>query len=225
MGEYQYALLENKSELWSRRNDIGKDKLFDSFGFFAGDGASKNSRAPWAVKDLAWEFNMPSGELLYDPATLVRRHFPEGWGAFGWQYGYNPYAYMVEVIDLQVMEDKDWNGSSDPYINLYLRDGEGKERKLLGLSSGLQANWTVTDAPDEAIYVFLGTGLLERYWFYGLKLSDADIFGIEVRDDDGLKSHDWLMDPSERYYSSFLGKALFDFTSSNMTLRTTGPSL
>ena len=157
---------------------------------------------------------------------MVRRHFPEGWGPFAWHYTYNPYAHQVDLIDLQVMADLDLgNGNwSDPYINLYMRDGVGKERKLLGLSGGLQGNWKAKDAETDSFFYFIQDGLLERYWFSGLKVPGAELFGIEVRDDDGVKWHDWLMDPDERYYASGLGTALFDFVLSNVTITVTAPS-
>jgi hypothetical protein len=193
VGEFSYALLENKGELWSRRSEIGDTKVFKPFGFFAGDDAGTSSRAPWGLKDGALEPGAPAGELLWDPATMMRRHFKQGWGLFDSRYTYNPYAHRIDVVDLMIYEDLDGlplQGGSDPYINLIIRDGVGTEHKALGKSGGYITNWTIDDAEEGVLFKLKQDGLLEHYWFYGLQLPDQEAFGVEVRDNDGVLD-DW----------------------------------
>lgn len=230
VGEFAYNLRELKGELWPQRFEISDTKAFESFGLFAGDDATNDSRAPWAIKDDELEPSARAGELLWDPATLIRRHFPAGWGEFDSQYVYNPYAHRVDLKDLYVYEDLDGlpgQGGSDPYVNLYMRDGRGEEHKLLGKAGGVNGNWSASDADTTdtaAKYFFKTDGLLERYWFYGLEVPDAPIGGIQVRDNDGVLD-DWLMEFEETFdlVSPFSG--LLDFVLSDMTVTITGPSL
>lgn len=229
VGEFSYNLLENKGELWSRRAELGDTKVFETFGLFAGDDATNKSVAPWAIYDTTLESSARAGELLWDPATLIRRHLPNGWGTFDTQYTYNPYAHRVDLVDLYVYEDLDGfpgQGGSDPYVNLYMRDGLGDEHKLLGKASGVNGNWKATDAQTEegpAIYKFKTDSLLERYWFYGILVPEMDLAGIEVRDDDGVLD-DWLMDPEERFMLNVGGGNLVDFLLSDMVIYRTEPS-
>jgi len=226
IGEFSYALLENKGELWSRRNELGNTQAFDPFGYFAGDDATNNSRAPWAIKDDALEPSAPAGELLWDPATLLRRHLPNGWGTFSSQYTYNPYAHRVDIIDLAVYADLDGlplQGGSDPYINLYMRDGVGAEHKVLGKAGGSIANWAAEDAEEGTVYALKLDALLERYWFYGIEVPEQEVFGIEVRDNDGVLD-DWLMDPAERFHATVSGSTFIDFLLSDVTVEGSNPS-
>jgi len=225
-GEFNYALLETKGELWSRRNDLGDDKTFEPFGLFAGDKTTSDSRSPWAIKDNALEPSAPAGEVLWDPATLIRRHLPTGWGTFSSQYTYNPYAHRVDIIDLKVYEDLDGlplQGGSDPYINLYMRDGLGNEFKVLGKAGGWIANWKAEDAQAPELYNLKLEGLLERYWFYGIEVPEEKVFGMEVRDDDGVLD-DWLMDPEERYYDTLSTVQFLDFVLSDSVVQGYLPS-
>jgi hypothetical protein len=212
-GSATYALQELKSTLWAKRNQIGPvSELFDAFGRFAGDDADgTKSVTPWRYNDQQLAASKPWGEMLYDPASLVRRHFSAGWGEFSYEYSYNPYVLRVQVNDLWVYDDGSlFEAAPDVYINLYLRDGKGTQQKVLGEKEGdgLQNFWKF-DNMEIPKLVFM-SGEMGRNYFYGIDHPDHEDFGIEVRDADfGIDG--WLMDPSERYYGSFEGTKLVDF--------------
>jgi hypothetical protein len=227
VGNFSYSLLPLKSELWDQRFNVGADKLFDPYGQFAGDDATAASMAPWGLYDSALEAGAPRGELLYDPATMIRRHFPDGWGPFKSQYSYNPYAIRVDVIDLEVLADNDpapFQGGGEPYIELYMRDGAGNDVKVLGNGGGSQANWQMNDVEDGTLLALKEDGLLVHYWFYGVRAPapDTHSFGIEVRESD-IGFDDWYMDPEERQYFTFEGSQTLDFVKSKVTVKVSSP--
>ena len=211
-----YSMIELVSTLWPERNNLGDLEIFESFGFFAGDDATDESLAPWAMKD-ALEGAEAAGEIVYDPATLVSRHFPVGWGVFSFQYTYNPYAMRVDVESLEIIEIGGLFETSDvdPYVSLWLRDGRGEEKKVLGFSGGNQNNWSISTIESGTVLDMKAE--LGRYWFYGLQVGGYEYFGIDIRDEDwGLDG--WLMDPSDTSYHSFVGTAALDWVESKGTL-------
>ena len=223
IGESTYSLVALKDTLWTDRFDLGDTKVFNAFGKFAGDDASSKSLAPWAYTDQDLGASKPWGEILYDPASLVRRHYPLGWGTFSTEYTYNPYALRVDIHDIKVKSGGGFlDGEADPYINLFLRDGNGTEHKVLGekTGDGLQNFWKQNDVPEGTIVNLKEA--LGRYWFYGLEHPMFDFFGIEVRDAD-LQFDDWLMDPEERSYHSFEGLKLVDWVKSDSIITVTLP--
>jgi hypothetical protein len=233
IGEFDYTLISMYDELWTKRFDVGNTKTFDPFGQFAGDDASSDSRAPWALYDSALEPSSRRGEILFDPATMLKRHFNDGWGPFKTTYTLNPYAVRVDVTALEISKDADpfpGQGGSDPYINLYMNDGTGKEFKLLGEAGALISNWqgdnSEADEDNPETYLLKQDGLLVKYWFHGMRgpSADAPHFGIEVRDDDGV-GDDWLMDPEERDYVTMpeSGTKVLDYKTSKVTVTVTLP--
>ena len=217
-GNETYALLEMKSTLWPARLTPAEDGILESFGFFAGDDTTSDSTAPWAFQDQSNGASLPAGELLWDPATFSGRKYSGGWGEFSTTYTYNPYALKVTLVDLQLKEDSEgfFGGNPDPYVNLYLRDGKGVERKMLGVSGGIQNNWKAQDVePGVVLDLFEEMG---RNWFYGLDYPGYEYMGLEVRESD-LAGDDWLMIPDERYYTSYQGLSFLDFLNSNMYVK------
>lgn len=231
IGEYKYGLLDLGDELWSRRFDIGDTKLFDPYGQFAGDDASSKSRAPWGLYDSSLEPSARRGEVMYDPAAMIKRHFSGGWGPFKTQYTHNHFAVRVDIEQLEISDDLDGfgQGGNDPYINLYMRDGVGNEHLLLSEAGGVIANWQADDIDadvDEPVtFALKEDGLLVHYWFYGTQGPEAntDYFGIQVREDDGLLWDDWFMDPEETAYFTFSGTQVLDFGTSKVTVKVTTP--
>ena len=227
-GEHPYSLLSLKDTLWQKRFAIGGDNaLFDKFGRFARDDATwsaPESLAPWAQRDIL-DANTAWGSILYDPATLVTHKY-SGWGNFGTRYDVNPYALRVDIVDLKVNVGTDGLGAGDPdvYINLYLRDGYGHERKVLSSESNAatQNTWKVDEVAPQT-YFNMKTEL-ERYWFYGLEHPTKALFGIEVRDAD-FGGDDWLMDPAERYYGNHVGLKFLDFELSDMFVEVHTPDI
>jgi hypothetical protein len=225
IGETTYALTSLKDTLWPARTDLGDTKIFNEFSKFAGDDAGNKSLAPWGYRDLLFGANSPAGEILYDPATLIRRQYGTlSWGGpFSTQYSYNPYALKVTLLDLEIKASSGWFESTpDPYFNLFLRDGRGQEHKVLGYSGGLQNNWSQANAEvDELIFL---SSAMERNWFYGLEYVGTQYFGIEVRDHDPTWVDGWLMEPGERAFYSFSGLAFIDWVKSNSFIQLEIPS-
>ena len=154
-------------------------------------------------------------------SSCLRRYFPIGWDLFYTDYVYNPYALRVDIIDLQVMDTGGWfDGDVDPYINLYLRDGKGTERKLLSDAGGLINNWKSSSIPMGEIIDIKDE--LGRWWYYGISHPGKDYFGIEVRDAD-VWFDDWLMEPAERDYQTFTGTQLIDWEKSNSIITVDAP--
>ena len=225
--ELTYTLSSLRDAVWSQRNDSSAQGYFGDFGRFTGDDDYGLSRAPWAYPDDTSPVPpAPYGELLYDPATLVRRHFGSGWGTFATIYTYNPYAVRVDVDWLYVDADLDplfGQGGSDPYLNLYLSDGLGNRVRVLGEASGVQGFWQASDVPEDG-QLFDMHAELGRFWFYGLLYPGQPHFAVEVRDDDGV-GDDWLMDPAQRFETSDTSglSVFYDFVLSDMNLRVTLP--
>ena len=213
-GTETYSLVEMVSTLWPERSNLSDEGLFGSFGLFAGDDIVFESAAPWGFVD-GYQDQYPAGEILYDPATFVGRKFVSGWGEFSTTYTYNPYAMKVTLVDLELLEDSEglFGGDPEPYINLFLRDGRAKEKKVLGLSGGAQNNWKGDGIPPGTL-LLLKTEM-GRNWFYGLQVDGYEYMGIEVREND-IRGDDWLMIPATRYYDSFGGTKYLDFLNTNM---------
>jgi len=219
-GSATYALQELKSTLWAKRDQIGPvSELFDEFGRFAGDdNDGTKSVTPWRYNDQQLGANKPWGEMLYDPASLVRRHFSAGWGEFGYQYSYNPYVLRVEMKDLWIYDlgiSYDvFGGDPDVFVNIYLRDGKGTQHKVLGEKEGdgLQNFWKQDDVELPAKLFMSGT--IGRNIFYGINHPDHEDYGFEIRESD-IGLDDWIMNPAERYYGSHEGTMLLDFVESD----------
>ncbi len=220
--EATYSIVPLKDTLWPERLNTGDTKIFKSFHEFAGNDLDEDgSVAPWGKYDKYQGDDDPYGELLYDPASAVVRLYPIGWGAFSTQYTYNPYATRVDLWDLMIWADGGLGDSeADPYIKLYMRDGRGEERQVLGNGNqGLQNNWSMTNQPV-GTYINLKTEL-ERFWFYGIQNPGYQDFGIEVRDEDPIFSDGWLMVPQQRVYSTSNSLIFYDFEDSDMYIEVT----
>ncbi len=217
-----YTLTPLTDSIWADRFEIGPTKMFDEFGHFAGDDTDDRSLAPWGFVDASSSTTVLAGEFLYDPASLVQRKHVVGWGTFDTRYVENDFALSVELLDMYVYEDTDGFGAGNPdvYINLYLHDGSGAERRVLGESTGLQNSWK-QDEVELNTYINLMTNL-ERYWFYGLEYPGKPYFGIEIRDADTLFD-DWLMNPGERSYQTFLGYKIVTWEYSDAAIKVTNP--
>jgi len=214
--EVYYRLAAVVDELWPKSTDIGPGMLFDDFGHFgAADSNSYKSLAPWRLYDSNFPTE-PEGELLYDPADLVRRHFPDGWGGFSYNYVYNPYAVKVTVKDLQVMVTADpFDGLAEPFVKLFVWDGGGYKITALNSFYGLQNSWY---GDEQAVgYVYdLAVEMGGRNYFYGFLFPTDSYFGIEVRDyDGGWSGDDWLMDLEQTHYYLFEGSQFLDWGESN----------
>jgi len=220
VGSFSYDLLKLDETLWLNREDIGDTKTFDEFGRFArdmGTASAPPSLVPWSYREVN-DTSRPWGEFLFDPASMVRRHFEGGWGTFQTIYEYNPFAIRVDLKSVTIKYDADptWgSGESDPFINLYMVDGSGTERRVLGASDGLHNSWKEKDIDvGETINL---QDALGRYWFYGLLHPEAEAVGIEVREDD-LALDDWLMDTEKRSYHTYTGEQTLDFGKSEVTM-------
>ena len=214
--EVYYRLDAVVDELWPKRLDIGPGQLFNEFGHFgASDAASYKSLAPWRLYDSNFPAE-PEGELLYDPADLVRRHFSDGWGGFSFNYVYNPYAVKVTVKDLQIMVTADpFEGLAEPFVKLYVWDGGGYEITVLNNFYGLQNNWLGDEQPLGYVYN-LASEMGGRNYFYGFLYPADSYFGIEARDyDGGWSGDDWLMDQEETQYYLYEGLQFLDWGKSN----------
>ena len=210
--------------IWTKRNDIGETELFDEFGHFNyANNTNDKSVAPWRLYDSNLPLQ-PHGEWLYNPADLVRRHFSDGWGSFSFTYVYNPYVVKVLLWDLGVYVTADpLDGPADPYVKLWMYDGEGTAHTVLNNFYGIQASW-YKDAVEVGTILDMWMELAGRNYFYGFMHPDHDYFGIEVRDYDGGWSGDeWLMDPEEAQYFSFDGIQLLDFADSDVTVEVVIP--
>lgn len=224
IGETTYALMPLMDTLWPARTDLGDTKIFNAFSKFAGDDADSKSLAPWGYRDMLLGSNEPAGAILFDPATLVRSQFGTlNWGGpFSTQYTYNPYAIKVSILDLMIYESSGlFEGTPDPYVNLYLRDGLGAEHKVLGRSGGQQNNWSASNVEVDTLFDMQAE--LGRYWFYGLEYTGTQLFGIEIRDHDPAWFDGWLMDPDERYYGSFIGISYVDWAKSDAFIEVSVP--
>ena len=122
--------------------------------------------------------------------------------------------YRLDIVDLEIYGDldpNDFQGGTDPYIRLFMRDGVGEEHKLLSKGGGWITDWKAEDADETSqAYALKLDGLLERYWFYGIEVPGEQAYGIEVRDNDGVLD-DWCMDPPQRYYGTHTGTELLQF--------------
>ena len=216
-----YRLDENKSELWAKRSQIGAGQLFDEFGHWnPGLDDDARSQAPWRIHDEN-EVQAPEGEVLYNPADLVRRHFAYGWGAFSHKYVYNPYANMVEMYDLLIKATADvFDGPADPYVNLIMCDGGGYNVLTLSNFYAWQNNWMAWDV-EPATLLDMEAELDGRNFFYGLPHPDCDVVGVEVRDYDDLSGDDWLMDVEETHWYDFSGQQLVDWGKSDSVIEIT----
>ena len=215
--EATYSMIPLKDTLWPERLDTGDTKIFKSFHLFAGNDLDDDgSVPPWAMYDKYMGDDDPYGEILYDPASAVVYQFITGWGTFSTKYSYNPYVLRVDLWDLLIKSGGGFADSeADPYIKLYLRDGRGEQRQVLGNGNqGLQNNWSLDDQPD-GTYINLKSEL-ERYWFYGLDHPGYQDFGIEVRDADPIVGDDWLMEPGQRVYATSSFLKFYDFIKSDM---------
>jgi hypothetical protein len=216
-----YRLDENKSTLWAKRSQIGAGQLFDEFGHWnPGLDDDARAQAPWRIHDEN-EVQAPEGEVLYDPADLVRRHFANGWGAFSHRYVYNPYANMVEMYDLLIKATADvFDGPADPYVNLIMCDGGGYNVLTLSNYYAWQNNWMAWDV-DPGTLLDMEAELDGRNFFYGLPHPDCDVVGVEVRDYDDLSGDDWLMDDEETHWYDFSGQQLVDWGKSDSVIEIT----
>jgi hypothetical protein len=226
-GTSTYALMSLAETLWPERTNLGSNNILSEFAKFAGDQASSSkSLLPWGYRDNQLGSGNPAGEILFDPATLIRRHYgTQYWGGpFSTEYTYNPYALKVKIADLWVKDDGSWlEANPDPYINLYLRDGLGAEHKVLGRTGGLQNNWFTQDVEvNTLINLSNGETSMGRNWFYGLEYTGTSYFGIEIRDADFL-ADGWLMDPGARSYHSFTGTDVIDWIYSDSLMTVTLP--
>jgi hypothetical protein len=214
----RYSLISLVEDLWPDRNDIGDARLFDSFGHFAADQEDAAGLAPWALP----YGQAPQGEILFDPASLVRRHWRQGWGTFHTRYLHNPYPIRVDLESLEIVAATDpGSAPSDPYINLYLQDGIGEPRRVLGATDGyqLESGWKKDDIYPNTILSMPGE--LGRFWFYGLEVPGRPLFEVEVWDRDSMPldwGDDWLMEPEERAASSAVGQTTLDFVKSKLTV-------
>jgi len=217
----RYGLLPLVDELWPVRFDTADGEPFESFGQFGANGTpDPRAVAPWRFHDSNYPTE-PYGEILYDPADLVRREFNNGWGVFSFNYTYNPYALRVTVIDLQVTVTADpLGGLADPYVNLFLWDGAGASIKVLGASGGLQNNWK--GGEQDVGYVYNLAAEMGRNYFYGIEYPTDSYFGIEVHDQDGVFD-DWLMDVAKTDYSHKIGKNFYDWGKSNSYIQVEVP--
>lgn len=221
--EVSYTLLENKGELWERRDEIGTTSLFDEFGHFNTGVYNYRSIAPWRLYDNNFP-NAPEGEVLWNPADLVRRHFSTGWGLFSHRYVYNPYVRVVEILDMMVKATADaFGGAADPFITLTMCDGGGYYTPALNNASAYQNNWMKWDVE---VYTLLdmATELGGRNFFYGLLHPDCSAFAIEIHDYDSVSGNEWLMDDEQTEYYDFSGEQLLDWGKSDATIKVT-PSL
>ena len=225
-GKAMYELLANNDALWPKRFKTGGGtNMFSAFGQWASNDPHARSLAPWRLNDV--NTTRPAGEFLFDPADFVRYLFSGGWGLFSFEYTYNPYAVRVDVDDLYLWGDSatadPFNGESDPYFTIYMRDGAGKEYKALDIFYGLQKNWHGVDIPENDYPLDMHKEL-GRYFFYGLEHPDHDLFGVDLKDDDGgVTGADWLMDPKKTYYTSQTGTKLLDWVISNAYFTITKP--
>ncbi|MHA2296490.1 MAG: hypothetical protein ACXAEU_00775 [Candidatus Hodarchaeales archaeon] len=192
-----YSLI-SLDELWSRRFD---QDMFAVFGVFKGnDGNTPNgAEAPW-YWDQEFDGKTYNGEFLFDPADLVE--IGEGWTISDHRYTSNTYCIEVVLEAYYVDWDEDigfWD-DSDGYLNLFLLDGEGTWRQVLGApfyGHGSQNNWNADNQHDYWIDL---TSEMGRYYFYGIDYQNCYtnplngyIFGIDSKDLDKLASDAWLM--------------------------------
>jgi hypothetical protein len=210
-----YNVVPLVDTLWAKRLETGDGEPFEAFGQFGSSGTPHaKSLAPWRFYDGNSPLD-PHGELLYDPADLVRRHFKNGWGAYSFNYSYNPYAIKVTLIDLQVTVTADpFGGLAEPYVNLYLWDGSGYAILVASNFNGLQNNWYGKE--QDVGYVYDLAAEMGRNFFYGLEYPTDSYFGIEVKDyDGGWSGDDWLMNVAATDYSHKSGKNFYDWGKSN----------
>ena len=222
-GTVPYRMEPLDDALWDRRNHIGPEQLFDAFGHFAGsNGGPPHSVPPWGFADTAHP-DWPAGEILYNPADLVRRHFDTGWGDFSLDYTYNPYVLLVELFDLMVKADTDPapGDDADPYVDLSMCDGAGASHLLLSREGGLQGNWQGQDVGDGGL-IDLGN-VMDRNVFHGFPHPNCDYFDIAVRDSDEGQEDDWLMVPGETHHYVFEGMQLLDWGASDSYVEVTAP--
>ena len=222
--EVYYSLEAVFDSLWPHRNDVGNGKLFDEFGHFNyASSTNYKALAPWRLYDSNFP-NNPEGEMLYDPADFVRRHFNSGWGSFSFTYMYNPYVIKVTLKDLQVMVTADpFSGLAEPFFNLYTWDGGGYQILALSNFYGFQNNWTGSE--KEVGYIYdLAVEMGGRNYFYGFPYPTDSYFGLQVRDyDGGWSGDDWLMDVKETHYYKFSGQDLLDWGKSNSIIKVEAP--
>ena len=222
--EVYYELQAVNDTIWAKKNEIGSTKLFDEFGHFNyKDKTNYKSLAPWRLYDSSYPTE-PEGEWLWNPADLVRRHFAYGWGAFSFNYVYNPYSIKVTLVDLMVYVTADpFDGAADPFINLYMFDGGGIPNLVLSNFYGLTNNW-YKDAVEPDTLLYLQTELNGRNFFYGFAYPNESYFGIQVRDyDGGWSGDDWLMDDEQTHYYDFVGKELKDWGKSDSYIQVDVP--
>ena len=192
---------------WDRRfGPYGKGQTFEDFGVLASDDASDGSGAhlPWRWDD-GDDGDTYTGEFFYDPADMVDVHL-NNLAPFDHKYSYNPYAVEVTINSYAVWWDLDppyfWENEeddrSDPYVKLYMFDGEGREILVLDGGSGSQKSWKGNNI--HATWIDMETEL-RRSYFYGIRYPNKPFFGIESREwDDPLDDpgdligfDDWLM--------------------------------
>lgn len=211
-----YAMDAVVDSVWHHADDVGNGQLFDEFGHFNyASSTNYKALAPWRLYDSNYP-SEPEGEMLYDPADFVRRHFNQGWGSFSYSYQYNPYAVKVTLKDLQVTVTADpFSGLAEPFFNLFVWDGGGYAITALSNFYGIQNNWT-GDEQDVGYIYDLAFEMGGRNYFYGFLYPTMSYFALEVRDyDGGWSGDDWLMDDQESHYYLFEGEDLLDWGKSN----------
>jgi hypothetical protein len=216
--EVYYELPALNDTLWAKKLEIGSGKLFNEFGHFNYSGStSTKAVAPWRFIDGNYPLD-PEGEILWNPADLVRRHFNTGWGTFSFTYVYNPYVVKVTIKDLGIYVTADpFGGDADPFVNLYMYDGGGYEQLMLSNFYGLQNNWYKSDVSVNTILDMASE--LGRNYFYGFDYPNEAYFGIQVRDYDGGWSGDeWLMDVEKTQYYDYTGSKLLDWGKSDSVI-------
>jgi hypothetical protein len=154
---YRYMLIAMDSTgpdqgLWYRRNQIGNDNTFYSWGILRGDTYGDNkAKTPWAWDDPD-DGEVFSGDLLCDPAHLVDCQL-NGSSLNGMSHTYvnNIYAtHKFKIIAVRSDKNRDPSGGkSDLYVKVTAPGAAEGTDKLLD-----DRAWKKNNAPAGTYYTF-----------------------------------------------------------------------
>ncbi len=185
---YTYAL-KSVDELWNRREQIGNDNTFASFGVFRGDNYQANSaKAPWGWDDSDDGATF-TGDIFSDPAHFVDTHL-NGLGIFSHVYTYHPYyTHKIDISAITSRANRDpFGGASDIFPKVTVAGMTYTDDRLWkyndsAVGAKRTVNWGYNNAADGAQYS-------SAYHTRHVAKPNNSVVTIEILDSDGTSGND-----------------------------------
>jgi hypothetical protein len=187
--EAGYQLLDI-GQLWNLRFQPynNYDSAFANFYTFNGNGEAPDSaNLPWGWDDSG-DGTTYAGDFFYNPANMIHTHFPDLQG-LEMDYTYNPYCIALRFDYFQLdSKPSDDTATNNVFINIWMSDGKGDKRLVLGekeeiiinnyvLPTGVQYAWVGNDFP-----LGQNESMTERIpnQLYGIRYPQEQYFEIQV---------------------------------------------